>query len=242
MHRREVRLAFSMLLGLGLAGGVVGCEEEFSDEKFGTLDLAPVYDGGTASNPAAGIPQEIRGQPGYLDGQVAEYYDFGLVPSIIDPDDGTPIAVRVQPMYFFFDRRAGRCSPPRCASCATAPTGSRAGTTCSTRTPRTSAPAGRGSTACKERNDEEKKKSYPLRRRDPLRRSRTAAVGRLPAAARSISRPQDNDPPRRQYTGLWEIVEVTAPEDYDARLDQVRGDAGKGGGVGQVQARGPPAR
>ena len=40
---------------------------------------------------------------GYLEGQVAEYYDFGPVPSVIDPRDGMPIAVRVQPMYFFFD-------------------------------------------------------------------------------------------------------------------------------------------
>src|SRR5688572_26080788 len=99
MNRREVRLAFLIFVGLG-AGGVTGCEEEFSDEPFGTLDLAPVYDGSPSS---PGVPEEINVIRGFVEKAAAEYYDFGVVPSIIDPTNGEPVAVRVQPMYFFFD-------------------------------------------------------------------------------------------------------------------------------------------
>jgi hypothetical protein len=219
MHRREVRLAFSMFLGLGLAGTVVGCEEEFSDEPFGTLDLAPVYDGGTSANPAAGIPQEIGVSPGYLGGSEAEYYDFGVVPTIINPEDGSPIAVRVQPMYFFFDRatRPLFASPVREVRNGT--DWIKGGMDVLNPNPKNFCPPGAAAEdPCQARNAEEKKKSYPARQRDPLLDSERG-VDDYQRPLIDLT-PQDNSPPRRQYTGLWEIVEVTVPDGY--KVDSIK--------------------
>ena len=190
MHRREVRLAFSMFLGLGLAGSVVGCEEEFSDEQFGILDLAPVYDGGTPSNPAAGIPS--RSRPAGLPGRPAwpSTTTSASVPTHHQPRRRhAHRGARAADVLLLRPSGRGRCSRARCASCATAPTGSRAGRTCSTPTPRTSAPAARPTgRPCQARNDKEKMKSYPLRQRDPLVRSR-------PRRSDDYQRPLDRSHP-----------------------------------------------
>ncbi len=228
MHRREVRLAFSLFLGLGLAGSVVGCEEEFSDEPFGTLDLAPVYDGGTPSDPAAGIPEQIRPARGYLDGQVAEYYDFGTGPQHHQSRGRhAHRGARAADVLLLRRRRSGRCSPGRCASCATAPTGSRAGTTCSTPTPRTSASAPPTWRPARRATRRRRRSPIPSAVRDPL-------VDPDRGGSDDYQRPADRSHARRtatrpggEYTGLWEIVEVTTPDGYEpdsikhvATLDQ----------------------
>src|SRR5689334_18323519 len=35
-----------------------GCKDDFFDQPFGVLDLASTYDGGTATDPAAGVPPQ----------------------------------------------------------------------------------------------------------------------------------------------------------------------------------------
>jgi hypothetical protein len=93
---------------------LVGCgEDELSDDFYGPIDLAPYfYDGSTAAAPDRGLPREIKPARGWFNGLRVEFYDFGLVTArrkrnaagttLAEPD----IAV-VNPMYFFFDG-AGR--------------------------------------------------------------------------------------------------------------------------------------
>ena len=199
MHRREVRLAFSLFLGLGLAGSVVGCEEEFSDEPFGTLDLAPVYDGGTPSEPCRRHPPGDPAQPGLPGRQRGRVLRLRHRPPVINPEDGTPIAVRVQPMYFFFDQRRGRCSPRPVREVRDGTDWIKGGPTCSTRTPRTSAAGAADRRTCQARNA--RRRRSPTRPRSAIRWSiPTGAVGRLPAAAhrpharRTASRPGASTP------------------------------------------------
>jgi hypothetical protein len=208
------------LLILAVVGAAAaGCEEEFSDDQFGTLDLAPVFDGSTPGDPAAGIPTQMSPRRGYVDGQVAEYYDFGLVPTIVDPTNFEPIAVRVQPMYFFFDSqlRPLWSRPIREIKDGTDwikggqkvlnpnPTDFCAGVT-----------DPQGLVDCKQANQRERLKSYPLREREPLRDPERGGVNDYQRPIVDLT-PQDNDPPRRQYTGLWEVMEVITPGDYIVR-------------------------
>src|SRR3954447_22273858 len=58
------------------ACAVTGCKQDFFDEPFGVLDLSSVYDGGTQTDPSAGIPEQINPQLGFVDAAQAEYYDF----------------------------------------------------------------------------------------------------------------------------------------------------------------------
>jgi hypothetical protein len=208
---------------LPLALATTACEEEFSDDQFGVLDLASLYDGGTSTNPVAGLPGEIVPTGGYLDGESAEYYNFGAVPFRADPKTGVPLAVPVQPMYFFFRSPdgvplfsrpvrqtrdgtdwmpggRGVLNPNPKDFCAGVPEGSRS------------------SHPCERKNQEERRKSYPTRQRDPLVDPvRGAADYQRPIidvtpANRSAASPQ--------YTGLWEIVEVLAPAGY--RPDSIK--------------------
>src|SRR4051794_12211814 len=55
-----------LLFVAACAALLVGCKEEFSDQPFGVLDLASVYDGGTLNNPAAGVPEQINPRIGFL--------------------------------------------------------------------------------------------------------------------------------------------------------------------------------
>src|SRR5689334_8496063 len=66
----------------------IGCRQDFFDQPFGVLDLASVYDGGTSTNPSAGIPDQIDPQLGYVDSAQAEYYDFGSIPVQRNPFTG----------------------------------------------------------------------------------------------------------------------------------------------------------
>jgi hypothetical protein len=93
---------------------LVGCgEDELSDEPYGSIDLAPYfYDGSSGTNPISGLPRNLRPIPGWNNGLRAEYYDFGLVnhtrrrsstgQTLREPD-----IAYVHPIYFFFDS-AGR--------------------------------------------------------------------------------------------------------------------------------------
>src|SRR5690349_13178894 len=117
MNRRgRVWPGFSLSTGVfctALAAAVLGAgcgEEEFADEAYGAIDLAPYfYDGSSAANPTAGLPREIAPKRGWIDGQRSEFYDFGLVNftrrrnssgvTLAEPDNG-----RANPIYFFFTK------------------------------------------------------------------------------------------------------------------------------------------
>jgi hypothetical protein len=112
MNRRGRSLASlsNGLIALSLVA-LVGCgEEEFNDEAYGAIDLAPYfYDGSSVAAPTAGLPREIVGTDGWNSGLRAQYYDFGLVSFsrkrsaagavLAEPDSG-----RANPMYFFYEK------------------------------------------------------------------------------------------------------------------------------------------
>jgi hypothetical protein len=214
MKRSHLALP-GLLLTMGVAsGGVVGCEDEFSDEQFGVLDLASFYDGGSQANPAAGIPAQLEANPGFLEGQGAEYYDFGFVPTVVDPVTGIPSAVRVQPMYFFFTQ--GVDVPLFSRPVRELRGGAdwmRGGKDVLNPNPKDFCEGAADQVACKELNELEKKKSYPLRRRDPLVDS-NRGVDDYQRPLIDLS-PFDSGGPATEYTGLWEIIEVSTPADYE---------------------------
>jgi len=93
---------------------MTGCGgDEFSDDAYGAIDLAPYFfDGSSAANPTAGLPREIAGKRGWVGvdgGKRAEFYDFGLVnftrkrssagATLAEPD-----TAKANPIYFFYDR------------------------------------------------------------------------------------------------------------------------------------------
>jgi hypothetical protein len=214
MSTRHDRLARVLLLGVcGLAGALAsGCKEEFSDEKFGVLDLASFYDGGTRNDPAAGVPKDIKVEGGYIEGQVAEFYDFGAVPPIRD-SRGVPVAVRVQPMYFFFDSaNVPLFSRPK-SELKNGIDWMKGGKGVLDPNPKDFCANGADPMECAKSNEGERSKSYPLRRRDLLiDPSRGVADYQRPLVDVV---PGDDDPPNQQYTGLWEMIEVTVPDDYE---------------------------
>ncbi len=109
-----------VLASLCLTGLVVGCsDDEFSDEYYGAIDLAPYFfDGATPERPTLGLPTNIRPQRGWMNGQRAEYYDFGLVNHVRKRSTtGSTLSVPdyslVSPIYFFFDSKGSPMfSPP----------------------------------------------------------------------------------------------------------------------------------
>jgi hypothetical protein len=213
MQRSQFALP-CLLLTLGVAsGGVAGCDDEFSDEEFGVLDLASYYDGGTQANPAAGIPEQLEANPGFLDGQAAEYYDFGFVPSLVELTTGVPTAVRVQPMYFFFDHQSLPLFAPPVRELRNGIDWIRGGHDVLNPNPKDFCQGAADQVACKEINEAEKRKSYPLRRRDPLiDPNRGTDDYQRPLIDLS---PLDRGGPATEYTGLWEIIEVIAPPKYE---------------------------
>jgi hypothetical protein len=85
---------------------VVGCGgDKLSDDAYGFIDLAPYYyDGSSAANPSAGLPREINPFGGWMNGVRAQYYDFGIVGSVKKrTDTAVPDYAVVNPMYFFFN-------------------------------------------------------------------------------------------------------------------------------------------
>jgi len=84
---------------------LVGCGDKLSDDAYGFIDLAPYYyDGSSAANPTAGLPRSLDPLKGWMNGVRAEYYDFGLVGFTKKRTDGKlPDYASVPAMYFFFD-------------------------------------------------------------------------------------------------------------------------------------------
>jgi hypothetical protein len=118
MHRRGRSLASlsSGLVSLSLLASLsalTGCGgDEFSDEAYGAIDLAPYFfDGSSAANPTAGLPREIAGKRGWVGingGKRAEFYDFGLVNftrkrSAVGATLAEPDTAKANPIYFFYD-------------------------------------------------------------------------------------------------------------------------------------------
>jgi hypothetical protein len=207
----------SLLAGiaaLALLGLASGCKEEFSDERFGVLDLATFYDGGTQTNPAAGVPTEIRVATGYVGGQAVEVYDFGLVPPIIN-SSVEPIGVRVMAMYFFFDQKGNPLFSRPIREQRDGTDWMRGGKGLLDPNPKDfCADQGADPVQCKASNAEERQKSYSLRRRDYLPDKNRGGTADYQRPIVDVI-PSDNSPPKRQYTGLWEIIEVKVPSGYD---------------------------
>ena len=91
---------------------LVGCgDDELSDDFYGPIDLAPYFfDGSTAAAPDRGLPREIKPARGWFNGLRVEFYDFGLVAHRRKRNAGgttlaEPDIAFVNPMYFFFDSR-----------------------------------------------------------------------------------------------------------------------------------------
>lgn len=202
------------LVALGALAG--GCHQDFSDDGFGVLDLASTYDGGTRSDPSAGVPTQIDPLAGFVDGQQAEYYDFGTVPVKVNPSTREPLAVLVQPMYFFFDHenRPLFSNPVR---------ETRDGTDWmlgghQVRNPNPKdfcagvADAEAKKDPCLALNKNQKQKPYPQRDRDllvdPMRMTadyQRPVIDVIPGSTGLLD---------ATYTGFWEVVEVIAPPGY----------------------------
>ena len=221
MSRRHDRLApvrvpfapLALTIIAGVALGSVGCKEDFSDEKFGVLDLAGFYDGGSTRNPGGGIPSNIAAAPGYVSGSVAEFYDFGTVPAIINTA-GVPVGVRVQPMYFFFDSHDQPLFSHPVREQRDGTDWMKGGKAVLDPNPKDFCDdPGADPVACKKRNEDERQKSYPLRQRDYVK-DRNRGVSDFQRPLVDLV-PGNDNPPRGQYTGLWEIIEVTVPDGYD---------------------------
>lgn len=215
-NRAPVEPLFVLAAAALMLGGA--CGEEFSDEAFGVLDLSSVY-GGTALDPVGKLPTQIDPQAGYVDGQRGEFYDFGKVAAIVDPLTLVPSGVRPQPMYFFYRKKSGvplAASPVREARDGTDwMLGGKA-----VRNPNPRELCGsfaeQGVPCPPEiaaQDAYERSKPYPVRARDllvdPLRGS---ADYQRPIVDVN---PADISVRWPQYTGVWEVVEVLVPDDYE---------------------------
>jgi hypothetical protein len=205
-----------LLVAVCAALAATGCKEEFSDDAFGVLDLSSVYDGGTRTDPARGLPTQISPTIGFIDGEQVEYYDFGVVPAQVDGASGKPIAVVVQPMYFFFTAKGYPLFSSPVRETRDGTDWMKGGKNTLDPNPKdfcAGVPMDKQKTdPCFRKNMEEKKKPYPVRERDPL----PDRIRKVPDYQRPIV---DVSPADLggvgTYTGFWEIWEVTAPDDYE---------------------------
>jgi hypothetical protein len=194
----------------------IGCKQDFVDDQFGVLDLASTFDGGTSTDPSAGVPDQIDPTLGYVDGAQAEYYNFGSIPVQRDPFTGTPQVATVRPMYFFFDLSGhplfsapvreqrdgvdwmkggiGVLNPNPKDYCAGVPKDQQA------------------TNPCKKKADDEKKKPYALRFREPWK-DRLRGVNDYQRPIIDVT-PADRSVSNNPYTGLWEIIEVIVANGY----------------------------
>jgi hypothetical protein len=171
-----------------------GCGDNLSDDAYGFIDLAPYYyDGSSATNPSAGLAREIAPTKGWMSGVRAEYYDFGLVGFVKKRTDGKlPDYASVPAMYFFFDTAGNPLFSQPIYEKRTGLWLMKGGLNTLDPNPRDDAP---------------RDVPYSVRVRnllvDPARQS---ADYQRPI----VDRLQHNT----DYSGLWEIWEVTAPDDY----------------------------
>jgi hypothetical protein len=167
---------------------VAGCgNDKLSDDAYGFIDLAPYYyDGSTAANPSAGLAREIAPTKGWLSGSRAEYYDFGLVGVTKKRSDGKlPDYASVPAMYFFFDSGGSPMFMKPVYETRTGLWHMRGGANVLNPNPNANA---------------DKKVPYSVRVRNTVGDFQRPIVDRL----------QHNT----DYSGLWEIFEVRAPDGY----------------------------
>jgi len=106
--REVVRLAKAAQLVtlLALAGCGAGT---LADEDGGFIDLVPFFRGdASTADPTSALPRTIAPTRGWTNGNRVEYLDFGVVTvprklGVRGETLRTPDAARVFPMYFFFD-------------------------------------------------------------------------------------------------------------------------------------------
>jgi hypothetical protein len=171
------------------AVAVSGCgNDKLSDDAYGFIDLAPYYyDGSSAANPSAGLPREIAPTRGWLNMTRAEFYDFGLIGVTKKrTDTKLPDYASVPPMYFFFDSGGAPLFSKPVFENRTGLWHMRGGKAVLNPNPMNNAP---------------KNVPYSVRTRSVLGDFQRPIVDRL----------QHNT----DYSGLWEIWEVTAPDGYE---------------------------
>ncbi len=207
---------------------LVGCgNDELSDEFYGPIDLAPYfYDGSTAAAPDRGLPREIKPARGWYNGVRVEFYDFGLVAArrrrnAAGATLNEPDIAYVQPMYFFFDSRGN---------------------------PMFSKPVFEWRTGLFHMRGGENALN-PNPAQPPSEAGRRKGYYELAYSARARSTMQDPDRNsddyqrpivdqmvgNANYTGLWEIIEVTAPDGY--RPDAIKNFATLQTGIDQGKFR-----
>jgi hypothetical protein len=187
--------------------GLVGCgADELSDDFYGPIDLAPYfYDGSTAAAPDRGLPREIKPSRGWFNGNRVEYYDFGLVAArrrrnAAGATLNEPDIAYVQPMYFFFDSSGNPMFSKPIFEWRTGLFHMRGGENALDPNPAAPPP------------DPARRKGYY-----ELAYSARARTTILDGARQSddYQRPiVDQMVGNANYTGLWEIIEVTAPSGY----------------------------
>ncbi|MDZ4697458.1 MAG: hypothetical protein SGI86_20145 [Deltaproteobacteria bacterium] len=186
------------------------CDEKYHDEAFGVLELEM---GGEGRARTASIPTSIDPQKGWEKDQQAEYYDFGPVATFVSGETGFPTAARVNAMYFFFTKDGRPLMAPPLREKRDGTDHIRGGHDVRNINPKDfCAVGGADPVGCTALNTEARKRPYADRFRefvsDPLR-----------DGSRDYQRPlvdvTPSDNGAALYTGLWEVMAVFVPNDYD---------------------------
>ncbi len=215
-NRPHLPVVFSLSIVIG-SSGLVGCggDERLSDDAYGFLDLAPYFfDGSTPQAPTTGLPREMVPQKGWVNGLRAEYYDFGVIAGVVNnrtiTNPVTPDFAQVNPIYFFFDVERRPLFSRPVFEARTGLWHMRGGRDVLNPNPRDAKD--------KNGNPTERGPVYSQRIRDKL--NDKAANPYLPRVAprntADYQRPIiDFLYPAAQYSGLWEVWEVTVPDGYE---------------------------
>lgn len=185
---------------------LAGCSDSLYEDSTGSVDLVPFYGGGTAADPTAGLPRQIVTNRGWVNGHRIEYWDFGSI--TLPRKTGSraeplrvPDAPEVSRMYFFYDQ-LGR------------PLFSTPGFDPKTNT--WFMPGGKGAqnpAPVESTGDAYYEQPYAGRPRakliDPER------------GVADYQRPIIDVLPGADYSGLWEVVEITI-KDSDYTVDDVK--------------------
>ena len=204
-----VRPAVAVLL-VTTSAFFAACDEKYHDDAFGVLELDR---GGEGRARAASVPDSIDAQKGWEKGQQAEYYDFGPVTTFVSGETGFPTAARANAMYFFFTKDGRPLMSPPLREKRDGTDHIRGGHDVRNVNPKDFCAAiGSDQVGCNALNIEARRRPYADRFRefvaDPLR-----------GGSRDYQRPivdvtpADND--ADLYTGLWEVMAVYVPDDYD---------------------------